>query len=178
MSETYAARIMELKYAGPRDPLSDYDDGRAAGYAHGRYDASLVAAEADAKLAEREAENAKLRERHAANIAARDAARRDADKATEQAADAERRLKELQHSVRVPEGAKRLDAWEHNGQLIVCGDPVDTGDDDPNGHNCDMMGCTSVSHVIIREKLNADGTLARAAKLAEAEKRIGELEGR
>jgi hypothetical protein len=48
--QTYAARIRELKYTGPRDPLSDYDDGRATGYVHARDDAALIAAEADAEI--------------------------------------------------------------------------------------------------------------------------------
>lgn len=110
------------------------------------------------------AEMARLTERHAANIKARDEARREADEANQRADAAEKRLKELNYRLRVPDGAVRADAWIYKGQLIVCGEPPD------DRHDCDLMGCTSVSHVLIREPLAPDGvTLDLSARLAAAE---------
>lgn len=100
---------------------------------------------------------ARLQERHLANIKARDEARAAEAKADERAEAAELRLDELTYHLRVPSNAKRLDAWECDGNLIVCGSPPDEDDawpeDDPRRHDCDYMGCSSVGHVIIREKI-------------------------
>ncbi|MGC4033661.1 MAG: hypothetical protein QM754_18405 [Tepidisphaeraceae bacterium] len=112
----------------------------------------------------------RLKSRHVANIKAREEAIARAEQADAARLAAEKRLAELQHRVRVPDGAKCADAWVHNGELIVCGDPHDSEDvDDADAHNCDMMGCTSVSHVVIREPLTAHGTLGIAARLSTAE---------
>jgi len=45
----------------------------------------------------------------------------------------------------IPEGAKLVECYLTDSQVIVCGDPCD----DEN-HNCDQMGCSSMSHVIHR----------------------------
>jgi hypothetical protein len=114
------------------------------------------------KIESLERKLARLKVRHVANIKARDDARDAAASALALKAQAEKELADLRYRLAVPVGAKRLDAWEYKGQLIVCGDPVDTdGDvDHPHAHNCDAMGCSSVSHVLIREPLTEWGTLA------------------
>lgn len=46
-----------------------------------------------------------------------------------------------------PDGTKPLPVYLHKGKVVVTGDPID---EDKCEHNCDAMGCTSVSHVIWR----------------------------
>lgn len=53
---------------------------------------------------------------------------------------------------RTPAGADAAQAFVHKGWLIVMGQPGDV-------HNCDEMGCGSLSHVIVRQKL-PDGARA------------------
>lgn len=60
----------------------------------------------------------------------------------------------------VPTGARLVEAWEFDGELIVTGCP--SCDDD--SHNCDEMGCTSVSHVILRAPIPSGATLAGASR--------------
>jgi hypothetical protein len=61
----------------------------------------------------------------------------------------------------IPEGAKLVEAYETETEIVVCGQPQP----EPEGltqeqyieyyetsHNCDQMGCTTVSHVIYRFK--------------------------
>lgn len=59
---------------------------------------------------------------------------------------------------RIPDGAELIEAYLHNGKLIVMGWPdteEETSDDDPSRHNCDDMGCGSVgSHVVHIIKLD------------------------
>jgi hypothetical protein len=52
---------------------------------------------------------------------------------------------------RVPNGARLIEAWESNGELIVCGSPRE----DDEEHDCDAMGCTSVCHVVLRISIPA-----------------------
>jgi hypothetical protein len=106
------------------------------------------------------AEIERLNTRHVANIKARDEARKQADEANAESAKLRKQLDDLRYHLQVPQGAVRLDAWKYEGQLIVCGDPVETDVDDPLAHNCDAMGCGSCSHIVIRERLNELGTLA------------------
>jgi hypothetical protein len=110
--------------------------------------------------AETTAEIERLNTRHVANIKARDEARKQADEANAESAKLRKQLDDLRYHLQVPQGAVRLDAWKYKGQLIVCGDPVETDVDDPLAHNCDAMGCGSCSHIVIRERLNELGTLA------------------
>lgn len=49
----------------------------------------------------------------------------------------------------IPKGARLIEAWEHDGHLIVTGIPV-AHEDEEAGHNCDTMGCSSASHVVLR----------------------------
>jgi len=49
------------------------------------------------------------------------------------------------YSAPVEMGYKTHNAYETETQVIVCGDPGDN-----ENHNCDEMGCTSVSHVLFR----------------------------
>jgi hypothetical protein len=56
-----------------------------------------------------------------------------------------------------PEGWRRLNAHSvyinaDDTLIIVCGDPRDEDGEECN-HNCDYMGCTSVSCVILRADL-------------------------
>jgi hypothetical protein len=59
----------------------------------------------------------------------------------------------------IPEGAKLVEAYETAHEIIVCGEP----EPEPEGladeeygrwyetaHNCDAMGCGTLSHVIYR----------------------------
>ena len=59
----------------------------------------------------------------------------------------------------IPNGAKLVEAYETATEIIVCGDPPDEpeGLTDAeyrewyeNSHNCDAMGCATLSHVIYR----------------------------
>jgi len=44
----------------------------------------------------------------------------------------------------------------HDGQLILIGQPPDEDESEECAHNCDDMGCSSVSHVIERHQLTAE----------------------
>lgn len=49
-----------------------------------------------------------------------------------------------------PTGWTKIDVEEvylYNGEIIVMGMP---GEDEEETHNCDVMGCSSVSHVLYR----------------------------
>lgn len=49
----------------------------------------------------------------------------------------------------VPEGAVRVNAWLYGKSYVIEADPVDVPEgDEEYGHNCDVMGCGSLSHVI------------------------------
>lgn len=52
----------------------------------------------------------------------------------------------------IPSGARLVEAYETQHEIIVCGDPPDEPEGTPeeNWHNCDAMGCGSFSHVIHR----------------------------
>ena len=62
----------------------------------------------------------------------------------------------------IPEGYWKIDAYTNGYEIIVCGDPLDEDQyeeagisiESPIAHNCDAMGCTSVSHVIFRMSIN------------------------
>lgn len=63
--------------------------------------------------------------------------------------------------LRIPKGARLVEAWEHNGHLVVMGTPA-REEDEETGHNCDAMGCSSVSHVVLRVPI-PDGVLVDGA---------------
>jgi len=44
-------------------------------------------------------------------------------------------------------GIPDSDDEEYNGEIVICGIP---DSDDEELHNCDQMGCGSLSHVLIR----------------------------
>ena len=46
----------------------------------------------------------------------------------------------------IPKSGKLVEAYETDTEYIICGSP-DENDED---HNCDVMGCSSVSHVVRR----------------------------
>lgn len=51
----------------------------------------------------------------------------------------------------IPKGAKLCECYETPTQFVVIGKPNDCKDEnDPSYHNCDAMGCSSISHVIAR----------------------------
>lgn len=66
----------------------------------------------------------------------------------------------------IPSGAKLVEAYETDEEIIVCGEPEDEPDDLSSwseekqnewyekAHNCDLMGCGSFSHVIYRFNKN------------------------
>lgn len=49
----------------------------------------------------------------------------------------------------IPGGAKLVEAYETEQEIIVLGDPPHS-DDEESGHNCDWMGCGTLSHVLYR----------------------------
>ena len=44
----------------------------------------------------------------------------------------------------IPEGASLVECYELSAEFIVCGEPQEAN------HNCDQMGCSSISHVRYR----------------------------
>jgi hypothetical protein len=46
----------------------------------------------------------------------------------------------------IPDGATFRECYETVSEFIVCGQPRD----DDETHDCDVMGCSSVSHVLCR----------------------------
>lgn len=48
----------------------------------------------------------------------------------------------------IPKGAKLVEAYETEKEIIICGEP----EENDESHNCDQMGCSSVSHVLYRFK--------------------------
>lgn len=57
----------------------------------------------------------------------------------------------------IPEGAKLIEAYLTGTEVIVMGDPPDeetVGEE--SAHNCDAMGCGSLSHVIYRFRLDEE----------------------
>lgn len=67
-------------------------------------------------------------------------------------------------------------AYMTDTEVVIVGHPLM----DDESHNCDMMGCSSVSHVVARvprppEQISAELASLRA-ELAEAKARISELE--
>lgn len=51
----------------------------------------------------------------------------------------------------IPKGAALVECYETEKEYVVIGQPNDIDDEtDPNYHNCDAMGCSSLSHVVAR----------------------------
>jgi hypothetical protein len=51
----------------------------------------------------------------------------------------------------IPDGAHLVECYETERGFVICGDPSDAEDADGNPlHNCDEMGCCTLSHVIAR----------------------------
>ena len=54
----------------------------------------------------------------------------------------------------IPEGGELVEAYKYKNQIIVCGDPpYDEGlseEENDDAHNCDAMGCGTLSHVLYR----------------------------
>lgn len=55
---------------------------------------------------------------------------------------------------RLPPGYWKIDAVTNGYQIVVFGTPLDVDDgipeDSPDSHNCDVMGCGSMDHVIYK----------------------------
>jgi len=52
----------------------------------------------------------------------------------------------------IPEGAKLVECYKHKGEYIIIGEPEDETDENNPKHNCDAMGCGSLTHVLARVK--------------------------
>jgi hypothetical protein len=53
----------------------------------------------------------------------------------------------------IPSGGRLVEAYETNTEIIVCGDPPSEypeGTPEDDWHDCDAMGCGTLSHVIYR----------------------------
>ena len=48
----------------------------------------------------------------------------------------------------IPRGAQFRECYETADEIVVCGEPPPAENDD--SHNCDEMGCTTLSHVLYR----------------------------
>jgi hypothetical protein len=46
---------------------------------------------------------------------------------------------------------------DDNTQIVITGSPKDTDIDEDNAHNCDAMGCGSLSCVVLRAKVTHYG---------------------
>lgn len=65
--------------------------------------------------------------------------------------DAEIKRNQLESDSNIPKGCKQVEAYETSRQIVVLGIPTDEkGPDGESLHNCDVMGCSSVSHVKYR----------------------------
>jgi len=53
---------------------------------------------------------------------------------------------------RIPKGAKLIEAYETKTEYVIMGDPSGEEEESPNAHNCDLMGCGSLGHVVARFK--------------------------
>jgi len=51
----------------------------------------------------------------------------------------------MKENAPIESGYTVRDCYETEREFIICGDPEEIDD-----HNCDEMGCSSVSHVIYR----------------------------
>jgi hypothetical protein len=75
----------------------------------------------------------------------------------------------------IPKGATLIEAYETESQYIIIGQPADIEDEnDPRFHNCDAMGCSSVSHVVLR----ADKALAAPSGQRFSRERISTVVNR
>lgn len=55
----------------------------------------------------------------------------------------------------IPKSAKLVEAYETETEIVIVGDiPDDSHLPEDQQHNCDMMGCTTLSHVRYRFKKN------------------------
>ncbi len=57
----------------------------------------------------------------------------------------------------IPKGARLVEAYLTEREVIICGSPKE----DDESHNCDAMGCTTLSHVLYRLPLPNDRTDAQ-----------------
>ena len=51
---------------------------------------------------------------------------------------------------------KIVGVYYSDGHVVVTGTPITEGEDGftEEGHNCDLMGCGSLTHIIFRAKIN------------------------
>lgn len=75
----------------------------------------------------------------------------------------------------IPASGKLIEAYETEHEIIVCGDPPPEPEGKPeeDWHNCDAMGCGTLSHVVYRfrkgEAQKAFELLERAVGMMENE---------
>jgi hypothetical protein len=50
----------------------------------------------------------------------------------------------------IPEGYVECRAWYNGKEVVVLYDDLGECPDEDSGHNCDLMGCGSLSHVVGR----------------------------
>ena len=50
----------------------------------------------------------------------------------------------------IPQGATLVEAYKTDREIIVMGQPPEGDELTEDGHNCDAMGCGTLSHVIYR----------------------------
>lgn len=59
----------------------------------------------------------------------------------------------------IPKGARLIEAYETATEYIIPGNPTD------EEHNCDAMGCTSLNHVIFRQRKDSRTASAVAGEI-------------
>lgn len=60
------------------------------------------------------------------------------------------------------------EVFTDGNEIIICGNPSD-GPDDESAHNCDEMGCSTISHVVIRGTVECPGRAEAERLRAPAE---------
>jgi hypothetical protein len=54
----------------------------------------------------------------------------------------------------IPEGGRLVEAYETPREIVVCGEPPQAlggfDESDETAHNCDALGCSTISHVVYR----------------------------
>jgi hypothetical protein len=66
---------------------------------------------------------------------------------------------EDRYGFRIPEGWHeiQIQAFTNGRELIICDQKEICLQSDDESHNCDEMGCSSLSHVLIRAKVSVAG---------------------
>lgn len=70
----------------------------------------------------------------------------------------------------IPAGARLVEAYETDREIIVMGEPPDS-EDEETGHNCDALGCGSLGHVAYRLRKPSTSAPPTPAAAGEAGER-------